>query len=153
MTDKPLPYKPNDWVADTSDRVARVKSVYWDRGEVLLDLHMFERDGTRLGRVSPAMGGPRSFEPACSAEDWRRIAPPAFPIQIRWVNSGGKRTAQYWAGETLPPANWTPRKKKVPVRRMVCDDRLLKALVKALEKIADGHNDPRAVAKEALGRK
>lgn len=49
------------WVADFIDsdrpRIAQVKEVYEMSGEVLLDLVFYERDGTRIGRVSPACGG------------------------------------------------------------------------------------------------
>lgn len=70
------------WVADFIDqdrpRIALVKEVYEMSGEVLLDLVFYERDGTRIGRVSPACGGPRNFEPACPADAWCLIEEPDF---------------------------------------------------------------------------
>lgn len=69
-----------DWVVRTSlDRVAKVKEAYED----VLDLVFYNRDGSRLGRESPPMGGPRSFEPACSVELWVPINEPTFPLN-RW---------------------------------------------------------------------
>ncbi len=44
------------------------------------DLVIYARDGTRIGRESPAMGGPRGFEPFCSAENWQKIEEPRFPL-------------------------------------------------------------------------
>jgi len=75
-------FEPDAWVVDlTFNRVARVKDVYADGDH--LDLVFYERSGDRLGRVSPPMGGPRGFEPACAAENWRLIEPPNFPLP-RW---------------------------------------------------------------------
>lgn len=84
----PLP-QPGAWVArigedDNSLRpsIARVKDAYRDPlpgGTTgLLDLIFYGHDGVRLGRVSPHMGGPRGFEPACSAELWVEIHKPDF---------------------------------------------------------------------------
>lgn len=142
-----LPFKPGDWVADANVNVARVKDVYNLNGEALLDLVMFSRDGERLGRVSPAMGGPRGFEPAMNGDDWKRINKPIFPIQIKWVPSDtpGRVVARYFAGDRLPPLDWTPKPRRATFR-MLRDDRLRKAL----QEIADGHNDARQVAKDTL---
>lgn len=144
-----LPFKPGDWTADDSARVAYVRSVYEDRGAILFDLVMYDRDGKKVGRVSPSMGGPRTFEPACSIQGWRRIAKPAFPLTMVWQSNGkGKQTPVWQTGKTLPPADWTPKPRRVCTSSVV-DDRL----VQALRKIADGHNDPRALANEVLGQK
>lgn len=142
-TADPLPFRPRDWVADDGGRVAKVRDVYRDRGELLLDLVIYDRSGEKVGRESPAMGGPRSFEPCCSAEGWRRIAEPDFPISLKWV--GG--VARYWPGETIGPANWIRPARKGGAARLP-DDRLRRAL----EAIANGHNDARALAAETLGR-
>lgn len=67
------------WVAcDDLDqpRIARVLDAYVLGGELLLDLVMYRRDGSKEGRVSPACGGPRGFEPACPAETWGLIEEP-----------------------------------------------------------------------------
>jgi hypothetical protein len=77
--------REGDWVAtrvgpeqfSSQIQIAKVKDVYRDpvepRGDCwLLDLVFYGRDGAKLGRVSPAMGGPRGFEPACTASKcWR----------------------------------------------------------------------------------
>lgn len=74
--------EPGSWVANFDDqlrpRIARVKDAYELTGESLLDLVLYSHDGTRLGRVSPACGGPTKFEPACSAELWEPIEQPNF---------------------------------------------------------------------------
>src|SRR5688500_13558015 len=110
-----FPFRPRDWAA-MGERVAQVKAVYEDpgaAGKVLLDLVIFSSSGERVGRESPAMGGPRTWEPACAAEGWERIAEPDFPLSLKWVEDGaGRQVAQYWTGERLPPANW-----KKPARR------------------------------------
>jgi hypothetical protein len=164
-----FPYRPRDWVFD-GRRVAKVKSVWEDRGEVLLDLVFYDYAGNVVGRESDPMGGPRTFEPACSAEHWQRITEPSFPIALRWVQAGEKRVAQFVAGDPLPPAQWKKPKRRARFAKFVPDDRLPPAqwkkpkrrarfakfvpddrLRRALKEIADGHNDPRTLAKEVLG--
>lgn len=70
------------WVASTTDpdrpQIALVKDVYELDGELLLDLVIYDRNGTRVGRESPACGGPRNFEPACPAAHWEPIEEPNF---------------------------------------------------------------------------
>lgn len=70
------------WVAnfDTEDRpqIAQVKDAYRCGSELVLDLVLFSRSGDRTGRASPSCGGPRTFEPACSAALWALIAKPDF---------------------------------------------------------------------------
>jgi hypothetical protein len=150
MTDPPLPFKPGDWVSDCMGQPAKVRAVYRDRGEVLLDLVLYDMKGGKVGRESPACGGPRTFEPACAADGWQRIAQPTFPISLKWVDDGdGKRTARYVAGTPLPPANYTPK----PRRRAYVPAQPDDALRRALQQIADGHNDPRTLAKTILGQR
>lgn len=144
-----LPFKPGDWVSDDMDRLARVKRVYEGDGETLLDLVMFDRDGAHLGRVSPACGGPRTFEPCCSVGSWRRIKVPSFPVELKWVESSGKRVARYYAGIGLPPANWTPPKRRLRFSAIARPAHNA-SLRRALQKIADGHNDARQLAKDTL---
>ena len=146
-----FPFKPRDWVSDNSGRVARVRTVYeGSPGEVLFDLVIYDREGTMVGRESPHMGGPRTFEPACATDGWHRISEPTFPIALKWVNEGKRRTARYYAGDPLPPANWKKPKRRSRSRLLgIIND----PYRKALEKIADGHNDARGLAAETLGRK
>lgn len=153
-----FPFKPGDWVTDGFGHVAKVKGVREGApGETLLDLWLYSRQGDRVGRESPSMGGPRTYEPACSSEGWLRIAKPDFPLELKWVpNDNGTVSAGYYAGKPLPPANWTPPKRKAgatspflrALERLPKDD----PFRKTLEAIADGHNDPRRLAATALGR-
>jgi hypothetical protein len=147
---KPLPFKPGDWVADQGARVAKVKSVYWDGDDVLFDLYIYDDDGRRLGRTSPSMGGPRAYEPCCSANGWTRLmGEPEWPIRVRSVPTGdGKVTLTKWAGHPNPkPANYVKRRRAGGSFRIPPDDKFKKAL----EEIANGHNDARRRAKDALG--
>lgn len=109
-----LPFKPGDWAVDPcGERVAKVVRVYRCGDDVLLDLSIYSHKGDRLGRTSPAMGGPKRIEPACDAKNWERIAEPDFPITLKWVpGDDGKVSARYWAGNRLPPANYIPRPRK-----------------------------------------
>jgi hypothetical protein len=144
----PYPFMPSDWVADDAERIGRVKAVYGEPGEVLLDIVLYDHHGDRIGRMSPACGGPRTFEPACSGGDWRRIKEPNFPLVPKWVADGERHTLKISAGPALPPVAWTPKPRKsryVPRP----DDRRFK---RALEQIADGHNDARQLAKDTLKR-
>lgn len=144
-----FPYKPGDWVADQSDNVAKVRDVYDCEGEILLDLVMYDRNGEKIGRISPACGGPRNYEPACSASIWERIEAPVFPLTLKWIpQEDGGKTARYWTGKRLPPAQWQrkPRKIKISLKEQENPD-----FRKALEAIASGHNDPRRLAQEILG--
>lgn len=150
--DAPYPFKPRDWVACKGDhsRLAKVRGVARDeKGNVLLDLWLYAADGSRVGRESPACGGPRTYEPSCDAEGWERISPPDFPVRICWVeDEHGRRVARHVAGTVLPPAEWRPSAPRVAAANPPKDDRLRAAL----EAIAAGHNDPRRLAQEVLGR-
>lgn len=73
---------PGTWVCN-GNRVAKVREVhapssYEPAG--CYDLVFYGRDGERIGRESPAMGGPRGYEPFCSAGCWRAIEAPRFPL-------------------------------------------------------------------------
>lgn len=56
-------------------QLGRVHSVYEDG---TIDIVIYGASGERIGRVSPAMGGPRGFEPCCSADLWTPIQRPDF---------------------------------------------------------------------------
>lgn len=143
-----LPFKPGDWAARIGDHgmVARVRNVYRVGQEVLLDLVLYGADGQRIGRVSPPMGGPTGYEPACEASAWERISRPVFPLGVSWVPTGdGRRVARLYAGPALPPRRAQAR--QVAVRKTPESD----ALRDALRQIAEGHNDPRTLAKSVLG--
>jgi hypothetical protein len=142
----PFPFMPSDWVADESERIGRIKAVYGEPGEVLLDIVLYDHSGERIGRMSPACGGPRTFEPACSGEHWRRVKEPNFPLVPKWVEDGGRQTLKISAGPTLPPVAWTPKPKKARYVPRPDDQRFKRAL----QEIADGHNDARQLAKDTL---
>lgn len=56
-------------------QLGRVHSVY---GDGAIDIRIYGASCDRIGRVSPAMGGPRGFEPYCSADLWTLIQRPDF---------------------------------------------------------------------------
>jgi len=90
----PLPHdiRQGSWVARFDNAnyppIGKVKRMYQFGDEGLLDVVMFDSYGQRLGRVSPAMGGPTSFEPACPAELWEPIEKPAFEEMASRTNYG-----------------------------------------------------------------
>jgi len=149
----PYPFKPGDWVAGIGDhrRLAKVKDVSRDEaGEILLDLWLYDPEGARIGRDSPALGGPKTFEPSCVAQAWERIARPTFPVGMKWIeDESGRKIARHYAGSALPPANWTRPASRSARAAQPTDD----TLRRALEAIAAGHNDPRSLAIEVLGQK
>jgi hypothetical protein len=152
LLEEVFPFKPGDWVVDFGERVARVKGVSRFAGDVYLDLYMYSDRGDNLGRTSPAMGGPRAYEPCCSAEGWTRLErEPDWPIKVKGIPTGdGKVVLQKWAGTRNPkPANYVPRKRRGGGSfRLPADDSKLR---QALQDIANGHNDARRRAKDALG--
>lgn len=123
--DEPLPLKEGCWVMcgeGTSVTVARVKDCYRDGGKVFADLSIYANDGTRLGRTSPAMGGPKSFEPACNMDGWVRIERPAFPLEMEWAPVPGdpnRRSPSYAASiKVLPFGEFVrPIQKRRPAPR------------------------------------
>lgn len=82
----PAPVTAGDWIAEAPDTthpdIAKVKSVYWDNiaGEWVADIVIYDHQGDRIGRKSPAMGGPKHIEPCVPMGNWRRIAKPEFPL-------------------------------------------------------------------------
>jgi hypothetical protein len=85
-----VPYRKGDWLETSGDqtlRIVQVRKAYWYRdssGKIGLygDLWIYDYSGDKLGRVSPSMGGPTSFEPYCDLSDYQRIAEPRFPIEL-----------------------------------------------------------------------
>lgn len=109
-----LPVKKGDWIQDISGRVATVKDAYWSDGEVVVDLYLYDDDGNKTGRESPVMGGPRTFEPACSWEFWHRITKPIFPAQTVWLpnKDGGHTLGKTFGAKQLPDRQYIKRKRK-----------------------------------------
>lgn len=140
-----VPYSKGDWLETTGDRqlrIARVREAYWSRdsdGEVKLygDLWLYNYNGDRTGRDSPAMGGPRTYEPFCDLSEYQRIAEPEFPIGLyAHDTSETNYTFRYMTkAKVLGPRK--PRKKAAPV----------KAIAKVVVVESDNGFDPQAEAR------
>ena len=61
-----------------------------------IDIIVYSPEGQKIGRSSPAEGGPAAFEPACPTKHYRKIQQPKFPL----------RKDIYWnyAHQLAPPA-------------------------------------------------
>lgn len=74
--------KKGDWLFNGVDTIGKAKGdPYEVCGRMHVDVVLYDRDGSRLGRISPAMGGPRHFEPATDPDGWMVIEEPRFPLQ------------------------------------------------------------------------
>lgn len=81
----PAPVAEKDWVMEKNIQhplLGKVRDVYWDGStqEWVMDVALYRPDGEFYGRSSPAMGGPRKFEPAVPCTQWERIEKPSFPM-------------------------------------------------------------------------
>lgn len=75
--------KKGSWVCREDNReLGRVSEVFADEDGTYLNIVLYTPKGERIGRSSPAEGGPTSFEPACPAEDWVLIESPRFPLSV-----------------------------------------------------------------------
>lgn len=95
------------WVAqlgldDPYPQIAKVREAHQE--DNALDLVFYSGSGERIGRVSPAMGGPKGFEPFCCAQTWVEIESPPF--------------------EQMAKARWGWRDFLVPLQRNVAGNRL-----------------------------
>lgn len=82
----PCPLAMNDWVLEKNiqhPEIGQVKECYWDSSsqEWVMDVVLYGPEGNRIGRSSPAIGGPEHFEPAVPVNHWERIEEPDFPIR------------------------------------------------------------------------
>jgi hypothetical protein len=119
-----VPYSKGDWLETTGEgqlQIGRVREAYWYRdsdGEVKLygNLWLYNYNGDRTGRESPAMGGPTKYEPFCDLSDYQRIEEPEFPIGLHAHDTGETSyTFRYMTkAKVLGPRK--PRKKAVPVK-------------------------------------
>jgi hypothetical protein len=79
---------PGSWVM-CGEYVAKVRDAFMGVGEnpgtyaPKLNLVLYALDGTRIGRASPRMGGPRDFEPACNVSLYEPIETPNFDLLRR----------------------------------------------------------------------
>lgn len=116
----PLPVIKGDWIESRGEgqpRVGRVVHSHWDivDGErrCMVDVAIYDYSGTRVGRESPAMGGPRAYEPWLNYSEWFRIKKPDFPIAIQWVPRADGSTV----GRYVTKAALMPDRTEVPVGR------------------------------------
>jgi hypothetical protein len=84
------PFAPGDWVADHEDNhspiFGRVKECMEEPDGWFINLIVYAPHGERIGRRSPACGGPTSYEPFIAASRFRRIKDPVFPIKVdKWT--------------------------------------------------------------------
>jgi hypothetical protein len=82
--------KPNfnkgDWVAQhEGDRphFGQARELFRDGDDWLVNIDMWTADGDNPHRLSPDMGGPTTFEPACPAARYRKIERPVLPLDER----------------------------------------------------------------------
>jgi hypothetical protein len=150
-----FPVRPGDWLVSDGERVAQVKRVYRDEGQVLVDLFLYDHNGKRVGRVSPAFNGPRTFEPACSLDGWQRIRKPEFPIGPKGLPSedGSRLVFKLWAGERLPFIKWRPPQRKVKTASSDYNPELEKhgriMAAQILRDVARNHDSPQQLIVEA----
>jgi hypothetical protein len=84
---EPLPIVQGDWVATkghhASIQIGRVKQSWREAdGKVYMNVVIYAPSGEDVGRVSPACGGPKRFEPSLTFDDyWQRIERPRFPLR------------------------------------------------------------------------
>jgi hypothetical protein len=158
-----LPIVQGDWVYRPGGafEVARVRQAYWDGGKVYADLVPYSLDGESIGRQSPIEGGPKAFEPFCLITDngWIRIERPRFPLRPAVIGRSigdGRRVMEMtvlydgFGGAAEKPLRTKVRRQSRDRASPHAKDSRLR---RALEKIADGHNDARALAQQALGRR
>ena len=83
------------WIANTDTRrpqIGRIRGESWvsnwdGQDDHLANVVLYSPEGQRIGRSSPAEGGPKTFEPACDMTHWGRIREPDFPLRrhgIMW---------------------------------------------------------------------
>ena len=92
--ERPVPVMRGDWVQsrfESIPRVGRVRDGGWtgrgDSAAFVVDVVLYDYDGKVIGRESPAMGGPKSYETQLDYADWFRIEKPKFPLAgLSWVD-------------------------------------------------------------------
>jgi hypothetical protein len=71
--------KKGQWVV-SSCHLGKIVEIDIYRDDNLADIALYSRQGNKIGRESPAMGGPTTFEPACDLTYWKAIKTPVFPL-------------------------------------------------------------------------
>ena len=147
-----LPVVQGDWVAEKRDglgavRVGRIRQAYVSGGEVYMDLVLYAMDGMKIGRDSPHMGGPKTFEPFIpfDEERWVRIAAPQFPIVARQVRRpSATQPGWYTIDHTYGPiegqsGGYKPRPNRTEVKKQSSDRaRAEKVRVVVVDKPSNG---------------
>ncbi|ARL04377.1 hypothetical protein [Burkholderia pseudomallei] len=98
----PLPFRKGEWVMErdsTCPMFGIVSDCYDSLGQVMIDLTVYRADGKRLGRVSPACGGPRNMEPCLAADRFMKIVRPVFPVIAEDMLARCPQYAHLLAGE------------------------------------------------------
>lgn len=101
-----LPVIKGDWVetvGETHPRVARVVESFWNvepngARVCMVNLSIYAHSGQRIGRESPAEGGPTAYEPWIRyTGEWQRVKKPSFPVSLAWMPEGedGLKVARY----------------------------------------------------------
>jgi hypothetical protein len=96
--DAPKHFAPDTWVARKGSNrpdLAKIKRVYFCSygQEWIMDAVLYNEDGKKIGRKSPACGGPTNYEPALLCDDWMPIKKPEFPLEKddsfyeNWIDS------------------------------------------------------------------
>lgn len=97
-----LPFRKGEWVTErdsTRPMFGIVSDCYDSLGQIMIDLKVYRADGKRLGRVSPACGGPRNMEPCLAADRFTKIGKPAFPVIAEEMLARCPQYAHLLAGE------------------------------------------------------
>jgi hypothetical protein len=117
------PLAHGDFIIRVYDnQIARVRSIYWVNDQYstgfLMNLSMYRWSGIVAGRMSPACGGPRDFEPAIPfhENEWKRIEKPNFPIASRVKGVLDENTGKYIYREQ-PYLDYLPFRKIVRVKK------------------------------------
>lgn len=79
------PFNNGDWVGDFTDNHSPifgiVKEVFLEPDGWFINLVVYAVHGERIGRRSPACGGPTNFEPFIPADRFQKIKKPEFSDQ------------------------------------------------------------------------
>lgn len=69
--------KKGNWLCN-GQAIGKAVNDEYDR---VVDICLYDRDGSKIGRESEPFDGPKGFEPCCDAATWRKIERPDFPLK------------------------------------------------------------------------
>jgi hypothetical protein len=78
-------FAKGQWVAQTDcprPTFGVILEKWEDDGEFLMNVALYSPEGAKIGRLSPALGGPKSFEPAVPCKCYHTICEPTFPLKL-----------------------------------------------------------------------